>query len=107
MRVLAAKLTGMADATDLEATARYKGCGHATRKRKIMDKRGKMLEIEVTVADRKLISLMDAATKLPLAGKAVLIQEHEVLSMRALVTEAWTNLAGHARLHKVAFIRDF
>jgi hypothetical protein len=30
-----------------------------------------------------------------------------VLSMRALVTQAQTNLAGHARLHKVVFDLGF
>src|SRR5262249_58841013 len=73
----------------------------------ITDKRGKVHEIEVTVYGWKLIVLMDAATRLPLAGKVVPIQEHEVLSMRALVTQARTNLAGHARLHKVVFDKGF
>ena len=35
------------------------------------------------------------------------IHEHEVLSMRALVTQARTNLAGFTRLHKVVFDRGF
>jgi hypothetical protein len=107
MGVLDAKVTGIVDATDLETTAQYEGCGHVTRKRKITDKRGKVHEIEVTVYGWKLIVLMDAATKMPLAGKVVPIQEHEVLSMRALVTQARTNLAGHARLHKVVFDKGF
>jgi hypothetical protein len=105
--VLAAKVPGIVDATDLETTAQYAGCGQVTRKRKITDKRGNVHEIEVTVYGWKLIVLMDAATKLPLAGKVVPIQEHEVLSMRALVTQARTNLAGHARLHKVVFDKAF
>jgi DDE family transposase len=105
--VLGVKVTGIVDATDLETTAQYEGCGHVTRKRKIADKRGKVHEIEVTVYGWKLIVLMDAATKMPLAGKVVPIQEHEVLSMRALVTQAQTNLAGHARLHKVVFDKGF
>ena len=42
-----------------------------------------------------------------LSWEVVPIQEHEVLSMRALVTQARTNLAGHARLHKVVFDRAF
>jgi hypothetical protein len=50
-----------------------------------------------------LLILIDARTKMPLAGKVVPIHEHEVLSMRALVTQARTNLAGSARLHKVVF----
>jgi hypothetical protein len=45
--------------------------------------------------------LIDAATKIPLAVKVVPIHEHEVLSMRALVTQARANLAGTTRLQKV------
>lgn len=78
-----------------------------TRRRKITDKRGQVHEIEVTVYGWKLIVLMDAATQRPLAGNVVPIQEHEVLFMRALVTQARTHLAGHARLHQVVFDKGF
>jgi len=105
--VLAPKVTGIVDATDLETTAQYEGCGQVTRKRKVTDKRGKVHEIEVTVYGFKLIILIDARTKIPLAGKVVPIHEHEVLSMRALVTQARTNLAGYTRLHKVVFDKGF
>ncbi len=105
--VFAAKVTGLVDATDLETTEHYVGCGQVTRKRKITDKRGKVHEIEVTVYGWKLIVLIEARTKIPLAAKVVPIQEHETLSLRALVTQACTNLAGHARLHKVVFDKGF
>jgi hypothetical protein len=105
--VLAAKVTGIVDATDLETTAQYEGCGQVTRKRKITDKRGQVHEIEVTVYGWKLIVLIEARTKIPLAAKVVPIQEHETLSLRALVTQARTNLASHTRLHKVVFDRGF
>jgi hypothetical protein len=104
---LAAKVTGIVDATDLETTAQYEGCGQVTRKRKITDTRGQVHEIEVTVYGWKLIVLIEARTKIPLAATVVPIQEHETLSLRALVTQARTNLAGHARLHKVVFDRGF
>jgi hypothetical protein len=64
-------------------------------------------EIEVTVYGWKLIVLIDARTKLPLAAKVVPIQEHETLSLRALVTQARINLAGYARLHQVVFDKGF
>jgi Transposase DDE domain len=105
--VFAAKVTGIVDATDLETTAQYEGCGQVTRKRKVTDKRGQVHEIEVTVYGFKLIVLIEARTKIPLAATVVPIQEHEVLSTRALVTQARTNLAGYARLHKVVFDRGF
>jgi hypothetical protein len=105
--VFAAKVTGIVDATDLETTAQYAGCGQVTRTRKVTDKRGQVREIEVTVYGFKLIVLIEARSKIPLAATVVPIQEHEVLSTRALVTQARTNLAGHARLHKVVFDRGF
>jgi hypothetical protein len=106
-KMLGARITGIVDATDLETTAQYGGCGQVTRKRKITDKRGNVHEIEVTVYGFKLIVLIDARTKVPLAAKIVPIQEHEVLSMRALVTQARTNLADYARLYKVVFDKGF
>jgi hypothetical protein len=105
--IFVAKVTGIVDATDLETTAQYEGCGEVTRKRRITDKRGQVHELEVTVYGWKLIVLIEARTKIPLAATVVPIQEHEPLSLRALVTQARTNLAGHARLHKVVFDRGF
>jgi hypothetical protein len=105
--IFGAKVTGIVDATDLETTAAYEGCGQVTRTRKITDKHGNVREIEVTVYGWKPIVLIDAMTKIPLAVKVVPIHEHEVLSMRALVTQARANLAGTARLHKVVFDRGF
>jgi hypothetical protein len=105
--VFQAKVTGIVDGTDLEMTAQYQGCGQVTRKRKLTDKRGKVREIEVTVYGWKVIILIEALTMIPLAVKVVKIHEHEGLSLRALVTQARTNLAGYARLHKVVFDRGF
>jgi hypothetical protein len=105
--VFGAKITGIVDATDLETTAHYEGCGQVTRTRKITDKHGKVHEVEVTVYGWKLIVLIDARTKIPLAAKVVPIQAHETLFLRALVTQARTNLTPHARLHKVVFDKGF
>jgi hypothetical protein len=105
--IFGAKVTGIVDATDLETTAAYEGCGQVTRTRKITDKHGHMRAIEVTVYGWKPIVVIDALTKMPLAVTVVPIHEHEVLSLRALVTQARANLAGTARLHKVVFDRGF
>jgi len=101
------RVAGIADGTDLETTERYADCGQATRKVRIKDKRGQVHEIEVTVYGWKVLLLIDAATKIPLAAKVVQIQEHEALWTRALVTQARANLAGAARLHKVVFDKGF
>jgi len=105
--VFARHVTGILDGTDVETTARYEGCGQATRPRKVTDKRGKVREIEVTVYGWKLLVMIDARTKIPLAAKVVQIQDHEAPFTRALVTQARTNLADHARLRRVLFDRGF
>jgi Transposase DDE domain len=97
----APKVTGIIDGTDLETTERYRGCGHVTRTVRIEDTRGKLPTIEVTVYGWKVLLLIDALTKSPLAVKVGKIQAHETHWTRALVTQARANLAGHARLHKV------
>jgi hypothetical protein len=104
-KVFAQQVTGIVDGTDLETPARYEGCGQATRKRKITDKRGKVREIEVTVYGWKLLVMIEVRTKIPLAAKVVQIQNHEASFTREVVTQARTNLADHARLHRVVFDR--
>jgi Transposase DDE domain len=105
--VFGAKVTGIADGTDLETTEHYRGCGQVSRKVRIEDKQGRVHEIEVTVYGWKVFLLIDAATKIPVAVKVGKIHEHEALWTRALVTQARLNLAGAARLHKVIFDKGF
>ena len=102
-----ARVTGLADGTDLETTARYTGGGQVTRQRRSEDRRGRAHEIAITVYGWKVLLLIDAATKIPLAVKVGQIQEHETHWTRALVTHARAHLAGVARLHKVVFDRGF
>jgi Transposase DDE domain len=101
------QVTGIVDATDLETTERYEGCGQATRKRRVTDKHGKVHAVEVTVYGWKVIVLIDARTKMPLAVKVVPIQAHETLWLRALVVQAQANLVRAARLQKLVFDKGF
>jgi hypothetical protein len=101
--VFGAKVAGIVDGTDLETTARYTGCGQLTRTVCIEDKQGRRHAIEVTVCGWKVLLLIDAATKIPLAVKVGKIHVHEALRTHALVTQARLNLTGAARLHKVIF----
>jgi DDE family transposase len=105
--VFGATVTGIADGTDLATTARSTGCGQVTRKVRIEDKRGREHKIEVTIYVWKVLWLIDAATKIPLAVKVGKIHAHEALWTRALVTQACLHLAGAARLHKVLFDQGF
>ncbi len=61
----------------------------------------------MTVYGWKLLVLMEALTRIPLAAKVVKIHEHEVAFTRALVTQARANLAGYAILGKVIFDKAF
>ncbi len=97
-RLFEPKVTGMVEATELETTAPYDGCGQVTRQRKVTDTHGKVHAIEGTVYAFQLMVSIDARTKMPLAAQVGPIHEPEVLSRRALVTQARTHLAGHARL---------
>jgi hypothetical protein len=105
--VFGAKVTGIADGTDLETTERYTGCGQVPRTVCLEDTRGQGHAIEVTVYGWNVFLLIDAATKMPLAVKGGQMQEHEALWARALITPARMTLAGDARLHKVVFDRGF
>jgi hypothetical protein len=105
--VFGTQVTGIADGTDVETTERYTGCGQVARKVRIEDTRGRVHEIEVTVYGWKVLLLMDAATKMPLAVKVGKINAHETLWTRALVTQARLHLQGDARLHKVIFDKGF
>jgi hypothetical protein len=105
--VFAKQVTGVVDGTDLETTARYQGCGQVTRKVRIEDTQGRVHAIEVTVYGWKVLLLIDAATKIPLAVKIGKIQEHETHWTRALVTQARANLAGYAHLQKIVFDKGF
>jgi hypothetical protein len=90
-------VTWIADGTDLETTAQEEGCSRVTRQQQITDKRGHVHEIEVTGYGCKLRVLLEARSKIPLAAKGVPIQEHATLSRRAVVRQARTHRAGHAR----------
>jgi hypothetical protein len=105
--VLGAKVSGMADGTDLETTEHDTGRGQVTRMVRSEDPRGRRHEIEVTVYGWKVFLLIDAATKIPLAVNVGQIQAHEALWTRALVTQARLNRQGYARLHKVVFDQGF
>jgi hypothetical protein len=105
--VVGATIMGMADGTDLDTTARYTGCGEVTRTVCIEDRRGKVHEIEVTVYGWKVLLLMDAVTKSPLAVNVGQIQAHAALWARALVPPTRMNLAGDARLATGGFDQSF
>ena len=74
------------DATDLETTARFKGCGVKTiTERKWSRKEKKPVEIEKTVHGFKLLALYDVHLRIVVAAKVVKIQEQESQLTRELL----------------------
>ena len=65
--VYGVKVTGMMDGTDLEITKCYSGCGQVTRPVWIEDTRGQVHASEVTTYDWKVLRMIAAVTKMPVA----------------------------------------
>ena len=74
--VYGVKVTGMMDGTDLEITKCYSGCGQVTRPVRIEDTRGQVHAIEVAVYGWKVLLMIEAVTKIALAVKVEMGQEH-------------------------------
>jgi hypothetical protein len=96
-----AQVTGMADGTDLETTARSTGCGPVTRTVRLEETRGQVHAIEVTVDGWTVCLVLEALTTIPWAVNVGPIQAHEARWARALVTPARMHVAGSTRLHQV------
>jgi hypothetical protein len=103
--IFGAQVMGMVDATALETTAAYAGCGPGTRRRQSTDQQGHVRALEVTVYGGKPLVVIAALTTMPLAVQVVPIHEPAGRSRRALGTPARTHLAGCARWHTVVCAR--
>jgi hypothetical protein len=103
----ATQVTGIVEATELDTTAQSAGCGPVPRTRQSRDTCGHVQAIDGTVSGWKLLVVSDAGPKISWAAQVGPSHEPAVRSMRALVTPAGTNLAGHARRQKVVLDRGF
>jgi hypothetical protein len=95
---LGAQVTGRAEGTDLETTERAPGGGQVPRPVRSEAKRGRVHALAVPVDGWPVLLRSEAVTTMPLAVKVVPLQAPESRSWRALVTQARTHRAGHARL---------
>jgi hypothetical protein len=101
------RVTGLAEGTDRETTARDQGGGQATRQRRLADTQGQRHEIEVTVYGWKALLLIEAVTTMPRAVNVGPRQAPEALWTRALVTQARATVAGSACLDTVVCARGW
>lgn len=94
------------DATDLETTKKYKNCGRVTRKEKRVNKKGQVVEIEVTRYGWKLLILMDLQSRIMVAAKVVAIQEHESQFTLELIKQGEENI-GRGKIKIIVMDRGF
>jgi hypothetical protein len=100
------KVTGIVDGTDIETTSTYQGVGMVKRKKKVQKKTG-IKEIECIVYGWKAIVLYDRHTEIPIAVKVVTINEHESKYTRELIEQAQRNLGKSSKLTKILMDRGF
>lgn len=104
------ELSVIIDATDLivpDSFHEMDGCGSVVRKKKIVDKHGKIHEIEVMVRGFKLITVLWQKGLIPLAAKIVKINEHESNYTLELLLQAQKNIAPFAKITRLFFDRGF
>ncbi|MCI0526725.1 MAG: transposase [Nitrospira sp.] len=101
------QLDSVVDATDLETTQNYEGCGEVTRKKKVVDKRGREQEIEIRIYGWKLLVLWCIKTRMPVAVKVVKINEHESEHLVDLVKQGQANVRGYAVIKRMVIDKGF
>lgn len=94
------------DATDLETTSKYKGRGSVTRTKKVVNRKGEIVQIKVTVYGWKLLVLMDLESRIIVAAKVVKIQEHESQFTIELLQQAEKNI-GQGKIKVLVMDRGF
>jgi len=95
------------DGSDVATTAKYKGCGKVKREEKFKDKEGKWRVREVVVFGWKVLVVLEASTRIPIAVKVVPIQESECNYTLEMLDWAQANLGSYSRIVKVVFDRGY
>lgn len=94
------------DATDLQTTKKYKGCGSVKRTEKVVDRKGNVVQVKVTVYGWKLLALMDLESRVIVAAKVVKIHEHESQFTLQLLKKAEENI-GCGKIKVLVMDRGF
>jgi len=105
--IFAAELTVAVDGSKIETTEKHTGRGCLKVEQRKRDKEGNWITIIELVYGWKLVALMDARTRIPLALKVLKIEAYEGEWLVPLVKQAQANLGKHARIVKVAADRGY
>jgi hypothetical protein len=95
------------DGSDLETTEKYAGRGRVKREEKFKDKEGIWRVREVVVYGWKVLVVMEASTRIPIALKVVQIQESEGNYTLEMLELAQANLGPYSQIVKVVFDRGY
>jgi len=95
------------DASDIETTAKYEGCGKTKRDEWFQDKEGHWRVRERVLFGWKVLVVLEAFTRLPIAVKVVLIQEWEGNYTLEMLDLAQANLGACSRIVKGVIDRGF
>jgi hypothetical protein len=95
------------DGSDLVTTEKYKGCGKRKREEKFKDKEGQWRVREVIEFGWKVLVVLEARTRIPIAVKVVEIQESECNYTLEMLEMAQANLGSSSRIVKVVFDRGY
>lgn len=105
--IFAAEITAVVDGSLLPTTENYEGCGCLKVERRKRKKGGGWVTVVELIFGWKLIAIIDARTRIPLAIQIVQIQAYEGEWMVPLVERAQANLGDHARIVKVVADRIY
>ncbi len=95
------------DGSEIETTEKYRGRGKAKREEKFKDKAGQWRVRDVVVYGWKVLVVLEASTRIPLAVKVVQIQESEGNYTLEMLALAQANLGPSSRIIKVLLDRGY
>lgn len=101
------KINVIIDSSDLETTDKYKDCGSVTKIKKTVNKKGNVVETEITVYGFKIIAIIDVNSQIPVAVKVVKINQHESNFTLDLLKTAIKNLKGYVDINTIVADRGF
>jgi hypothetical protein len=99
------------DATDLETTKQFKGCGTVVRERKVKAKgyrkNGELKAVKVTVYGWKVWAIYELNTGIPLAIKIDTIEKPDNLHVLAVLEQAKENIGKRSTIRSLVVDRGF
>lgn len=103
------KIHALLDSSEIESTQHCQGCGKVTKEKppQLRLRKGRIRKVTETVFGFKLWLLWDPTSRLPLSVRFDTIEVSDVTYTQQIVTQAISNLGGHAQIVSIAIDRGF